>query len=433
MTWERTAFVVRETRGHWIGDVTTAVHAAGLRAILVTTALDEDERADIVSAVDDILVVPTVYDGDVLADAIRQHTGGATPAGVLTGAEGVIASTARAAELIGTARCPADVFTLAHNKFAVREVLSAAGLPNPRYALISDPAQAAALAERVGLPAIVKPVNGAASNLVCTVTTVDELADACQLLASRLPESSDARYHRPITGLPGAEPIHPTRTFLVEGLLRGREFALDVSIRDSVVYPAELVDKPLIDERKFELGLCCPPIDLPDDRAELITKAARDAVLALGLDNTTAHVEIIDDETSGPTIVEVNAGRPGGGAMSVLIKLRTGIDMFAEAVAATLGTPPPERDRGLPIPVGYLVFYPTGSGRLVRVDGVDEVAELPEVIQVASIVSPGQVLTDEQEVYAVNVFVAGFTDHEELAAIHDEAAKLITFELEDVS
>ncbi|HEY9389425.1 MAG TPA: ATP-grasp domain-containing protein [Mycobacteriales bacterium] len=433
MTWERTVFVVRETRGHWIRDVATAVHAAGMHAVLVTTALDDDEHADLASVVDGFLVVPDVHDAEVIAHAIRQHTGGATPAGVLTGAEGVIASTARAAELIGTARCRADVLMLAHNKFAVREVLSAAGLPNPRYALISDPTEAAAVAGRVGLPAIVKPVNGAASNLVRTVSTVDELADACRLLAERLPESADARYHRPVAGLSGTEPINPTRTFLVEGQLRGREFALDVSIRDGVVYPAELVDKPLIDERKFELGLCCPPLDLPDDRAELIRNAVRDAVLALGLDNTTAHVEIIDDGTLGPTVVEVNAGRPGGGAMSVLIRLRTGIDMFAEAVAATLGTPPPERDRGLPIPVGYLVFYPSGSGRLVRVDGTDDVADLPEVIQVVTIVSPGQVLTDEQEIYAVNVFVAGFTDHEELAAIHDEAAKLIRFELEDIS
>ena len=343
MTWERTVFVVRETRGHWIRDVATAVHAAGMHAVLVTTALDDDEHADLASVVDGFLVVPDVHDAEVIAHAIRQHTGGATPAGVLTGAEGVIASTARAAELIGTARCRADVLMLAHNKFAVREVLSAAGLPNPRYALISDPTEAAAVAGRVGLPAIVKPVNGAASNLVRTVSTVDELADACRLLAERLPESADARYHRPVAGLSGTEPINPTRTFLVEGQLRGREFALDVSIRDGVVYPAELVDKPLIDERKFELGLCCPPLDLPDDRAELIRNAVRDAVLALGLDNTTAHVEIIDDGTLGPTVVEVNAGRPGGGAMSVLIRLRTGIDMFAEAVAATLGTPPPER------------------------------------------------------------------------------------------
>ncbi|TDP89065.1 ATP-grasp domain-containing protein [Labedaea rhizosphaerae] len=433
MTWERTAFLVRETRAHWIHDVAAAVHASGSRAVLVTTALDADEQVALASIVDDFLVVPDVRDAEGIAAAVRAHTGGVRPAGLVTGAEGVIATTARAAELLGVARCPADVFTLAHNKFAVREVLAAAGLPTPRYALISDPAQAAAVAEQVGLPAIVKPVNGAASNLIRTVTTVDELADACVLLAKRLPESADARYHRPITGRPGAEPLDPCRTFLVEGLLRGREFALDVAIRDGEVRPAELVDKPLIDERKFELGMCCPPLGLPDERAALIKDAVRDAVLALGLDNTTAHVEVIDDETLGPAIVEVNAGRPGGGAMSVLIKLRTGIDMFAEAVAATLGTPPPELGRGLPIPVGYLVFYAKGSGRLVRVTGTEDIAELPEVVQVVTIVEPGQVLTDEQEIYAVNVFVAGFTDHEELAAIHDEAAGLLEFELEDMS
>ena len=433
MTWERTAFVVRETRGHWIREVVEAVHALDRRAVLVTTELDEAEHAELAPLVDEFLVVADVYDGEVVADAIRAHTGGATPAGLVTAAEGVVASTARAAELLGVGRCPDDVLTLAHNKFAVREVLAKAGLPTPRYALIDDPAQAADVAERVGLPAIVKPVNGAASNLVRTVSTVDELAEACLLLAKRLPESADPRYHRPVTGLPGAEPIHPTRAFLVEGMLRGPEYCLDVVVRDGVVHTAELVDKPLLDERKFEVGMTCPAVQVADDRAERIKDAVRAAVLALGLDDTTAHVEIIDDEALGPAIVEINAGRPGGGAMSVLIRLAIGMDMFAETVAAALGAPRPEPGDALLMPVGYLVFYAPRAGRLVRLSGVEDIAELPEVIQAFSIVSPGQVLTDEQEIYAVNVFVVGLADHEDLIAIHDEAAKLLSFELEDVS
>ena len=433
MNWERTAFVVRESRGHWIREMVAAVHAVDLRAILVTTALDEAEQADLASFVDDFLVVPDVYDADVIAEALLRLTGGVVPAGVVTAAEGVVVSTARTAELIGKPRCSSAALTVTRNKFAVREVLAAAGQPNPAYALISDPAQAADVAARVGLPAIIKPVNGAASNLVRLVSTVEELADACVLLAKRLPESTDVRYHRPVTGLPGTDPLDPARSFLVEGVLHGREYSLDVAIRDGVVYPAEVVDKPLVDEHsKFELGMCCPPLDFPADRARRIEQVVGDAVLALGLDDTMAHVEVIDDATLGPTIVEVNAGRPAGAAQSVMIKLGAGIDIYAEMVAAALDLPRPERTDALPIPVGYLMFF-SGSGRLVRVHGLDEVAEIPEVIEVMSIVSPGDELTDEQQIYAVNVFLAGFTDHEDLAAIRDEAAKLIRFELEDVS
>jgi hypothetical protein len=81
--------------------------------------------------------------------------------------------------------------------------------------------------------------------------------------------------------------------------------------------------------------------------------------------------------------------------------------------------------------VGYLIFYAEGTGRLVRVEGTDEVAGLPEVLEVVTIVRPGQLLTDDQEIYAVNVLAAGFADTEDLAALHAEAAKLIRFELEE--
>ncbi|ONF63598.1 ATP-grasp domain-containing protein [Amycolatopsis keratiniphila] len=418
-----TAFVVCETAGQWIAEVVAAVRATGLRAELVTEPLEPAELTRLADVVDGFIVVGDVRDAESVAEAIRART--PLPAGLVTAAEGIVASVARAAELLGVARCPASVFTMAHNKFAVRQALAAAGLPGPRCALISAESEAASVAEAVGLPAIVKPVNGAASNLVRTVSTVEELAAAYRLLAERLPLSEDARYHR----LVGS--VDPLKVFLVEGLLRGPEYAVDVLVRDGVAEPVAVVEKPLIDERKFELGMVCPPLELSEKDTERLFAAATAAALALGLDNTCAHLELIDDAELGPTIVEVNAGRPAGGAQPVLLKLATGIDVIAEAVSLALGTPPPARGKGLPVPVGYLIFYAEGAGRLVRVEGTDEVADLPEVLEVVTIVRPGQLLTDDQEIYAVNVLAAGFADTEDLAALHAEAAKLIRFELEE--
>jgi biotin carboxylase len=412
-----TVVLIREARGHWVGEVAAAVHAAGHRAVLLAPPVDEAERTTLAALVDEVVAVQDVYDASAVADAIRSRFG--MPAAVLTGSDGAIASTARVAELLGVARCPASVFALCANKFAVRDVVG--GTP---YALISSAAEAAEVAERVGLPAIVKPVNGAGSNLVRTVSTVEELAAAYELLAARLPESPDPRYHRPLGTL------DPARTFLAEGLLDGPEYAVDVLIRDGVVEPVEILDKPLIDERKFELVLSCPPAGLSPERAALVTAAASSAVLALGLDNTVAHVEVIDDVRRGPTIVEVNAGRPAGSIMPLLAKLRTGIDVFAELTALALGAPPPAREPAkLPIPLAMLILYASGSGTLRSIGGLDEVAALPEVVDVVTTVSPGQVLTDEQETYAVNLVVAGFAGHDDLAALHAEASKLIRLEV----
>ncbi|WP_370963601.1 ATP-grasp domain-containing protein [Amycolatopsis sp. cg9] len=414
--------LIREARGHWVGEVAAAVHAAGHRAVLFAPPVAAAERTSLAAVVDEVVAVDDVYDAEAVAARIRSAVG--SPAAVLTGSDGAIASTARVAELLGVARCPASVFARCADKFAVREALAAAGLPGPAAALISSAAEAASVAGRVGLPAIVKPVNGAGSNLVRTVSTVDELAAAYELLAARLPESADPRYHRPLGTL------DPAATFLVEGLLRGPEYAVDVLIRDGVPEPVEVLDKPLIDERKFELALSCPPEGLTAERAALVTAAASAAVLALGLDNTIAHVEVIDDERRGPTIVEVNAGRPAGSIMPLLAKLRTGVDVFAELTALALGAPPPAREPAkLPIPLGMLILYAAGSGTLTGIGGLDEVAALPEVVDVVTTVSPGQVLTDEQETYAVNLVVAGFAGHEDLAALHAEASKLIRLEV----
>ncbi|MEQ0564031.1 ATP-grasp domain-containing protein [Amycolatopsis sp. NEAU-NG30] len=414
--------LIREARGHWVGEVAAAVRALGHRPVLLAPPVDAAERASLATVVDEIVAVADVYDAEAVAATIRSAFG--PPAAVVTGSDGAIASTARVAELLGVARCPASVFALCANKFAVREALAAAGLPGPAFALISSAAEATEVAGRVGLPAIVKPVNGAGSNLVRVVSTVEELAAAYELLAARLPESPDPRYRRPLGTL------DPATTFLVEGFLRGPEYAVDVLIRDGVAEPVEILDKPLIDERKFELALSCPPAGLPPERASLVASAASSAVLALGLDNTVAHVEVIDDEQRGPTIVEVNAGRPAGSIMPLLARLRTGIDVFAELTALALGAPRPEREPAkLPIPLAMLILYASGSGTLTAIGGLDEVAELPEVIDVVTTVSPGQVLTDDQETYAVNLVVAGFADHEDLAALHAEASKLIRLEV----
>lgn len=58
----KTAFVVRETRGHWIQDVVAAVRREGFRAELVTEALDDAERAELTSIVDGFVIVDDVRD-----------------------------------------------------------------------------------------------------------------------------------------------------------------------------------------------------------------------------------------------------------------------------------------------------------------------------------------------------------------------------------
>ena len=69
-----TAFLIREDRGHWVGEVASAVHAAGLRAVLVAPPLSPDERAELASVVDDVVAVDNVYEPDAVAATMMEYS-----------------------------------------------------------------------------------------------------------------------------------------------------------------------------------------------------------------------------------------------------------------------------------------------------------------------------------------------------------------------
>jgi biotin carboxylase len=430
--WSRTVCLVQDEPGRWVAQLAERAHTLGLRVVLVTPALTGAELPATVAAVDEVLVADTVHDPDVLATCVLKASGGELPAGVLTVTDTIMVQVSRAAEIIGVARCSADAIVLARNKFATRQTLASAGLPGPGHALFTDVEQAAAIAEQVGLPAIVKPVNGSGSNLVTVVRTVPEMAEAYRLLARRLPEHN-AVYRLPLAGAADGRLIRPDTEFLVEGMLRGQEYLLDLVIRDGEVELLVVFDKPLLSERFFEQVVTSPPLEFSDELSDRLYRAARDAVLALGLDNVVAHVELMDDDRYGMTVVEINAGRPGGAIVTLITQLQTGVDSFGEAVALAAGVPPPDRTPPrLPMQLATLTIFSPGGGRLVRIHGLDEVAELPEVLNVITAVSPGDVLSEEHEIFAVNLLAAGFETKEDLLTLYEEASALVRLELEPV-
>jgi biotin carboxylase len=311
----------------------------------------------------------------------------------------------------------------------MRCALREAGLPGPEFALLHSADDAAAVAARVGLPAVLKPVNGAGSQGIRLVHTVDELAAAYREVSGRLLQTPlGENYAHPVAGPDG--PVDPVRSLLVEGALGGREYCVDLIVRDGAIEQLPLVDKYAIDERFFERGFVSPPLDLDADRIQVIQEVVEAAVRAVGLDNTVAHVEILDDPEFGPTIVEINAGRPGGEIVAWLNQSRTGIDLYGELVALTLGAPAPVREPAkLPIDLASIVLYPKGSGRLVAVHGLDECARIPEVIKVVPLYQTGRMMVEDYECPLAILLVVGFADRKQLLEIQAEADALIRAEL----
>lgn len=424
--------IVHDTGFAWVEQTALALRAGGCRIGLVTGSSSPAElerlrgQADVVVAVDD----PT--DAGQVADAGRRLSEGRRLTALLSGNDGCVLSAAAAAERLGVGRVSARAIALARNKYAARQVLRDAGCPVPRFALLRSEADAAEVARAVGFPAIVKPVNGTGSHLVFRVGSEAELAEAYRTLAERLPASGNGRlYSTPLAGTDEqGSGVDPRRTFLVESMLRGREFCLDLIIRDGEIEQLPLIDKPLIDGRFFELAFATPPFDMPPEREARIRAAVSAAVRALGLDNTMAHVEVIDDETFGPTIVEVNAGRPGGPNSYTLYRLTTGVDTAAELLAVSRGLRAPRTAPVLPTPLASLSIFAQEGGRLRAVHGVERLAAHPDVMQVVQVRGPGDMVSEERETQVLLIVAAGFFDAEDLAATFEELKSMVRLELE---
>lgn len=410
----------------WVRELSARARAAGAGVAVVTGAGGRDAVA---ALADRVVEVPDPTDVAAVTGAVRELAAGAEVSAVLSANDAGVVVAAQVSQRLGLVRTPAEPIAVARNKYLTRQRLAAAGLPVPGYAVLGPGDEAGPVAAAVGLPAVVKPVCGTASHEVHVVHTEAELAAAAQQVLTRLPQGPLRGFYQGALA-DAAGGLDPTATVLVEGRLSGREYCVDVIIRDGDITQLGLVDKFLIDERFFELGFASPPFDLPAQRQRDLQQCVDRAVRAIGLDNTMAHVEVIDDSRLGPTIVEINPGRPAGQAPLLLNAMVTGVDAFAELLAVHRGAPPLRRPAAATTPLAALWIFPSGTGRVRAVHGFDELADHPDVVLVQPTVAPGDLVSDEIEAALAVVMVSGFADREELTGTYYELASLLKVDLD---
>lgn len=90
------------------------------------------------------------------------------------------------AEMFNLPTNPLAAIELARNKHAFRKAIAEAGLPSPASYLIRNDEEVDLAAKHVGFPAVLKPVNGAASLGVVRVDNVEELRDAYHRVKSEM-------------------------------------------------------------------------------------------------------------------------------------------------------------------------------------------------------------------------------------------------------
>jgi biotin carboxylase len=236
------------------------------------------------------------------------------------------------------------------DKAAMRAAWDSAGVPQPSYFLSCCIKEAKAAIERLGYPAILKPANslGGGSRGVSTVEKRSEIEQAFKF-AQSVYEDDDR--------------------VLVEALAEGTEHSIEiVSTPDMTTILAvsdkEKTSKPYrVDESVIY------PSDSPE--RERIERAAQNAVEALGIDIGAAHVELAVTD-KGIQLFELGARVGGGATADPIVPAVTGVNYFADLVSLLVGESTPAFEPSDMNGVTYRFLTPS-PGRVVRIDGVEEV------------------------------------------------------------
>lgn len=330
--------------------------------------------------------------------------------GVVTFAEGCVRMTAMVAERLGLSGMSVATADLLRDKRLQRARLGATGVDAIRLAearLRSDLPDAVAV---VGIPCVVKPVEGQESRHTYLVADPEE-----------------------IEGLPAKDADGP---FLVEEYLVGVPtdlvgdyVSVEMVLADGVVLSQILTGKtPLLPPFR-EVAQFWPSGQGQDSDAE-IRRLATAAVFALGLNWGVAHVEL-KLTRQGPRIIEVN-GRLGG--LINEIARRAGIDLIAAAAEVALGRTPqlphPRTERVL---FHYTMPAPTAACRLVGVEGVKEVTALAGVGRYYHHLAVGDPIEGGVSTCTLNLVSGSVSNVKEMHDVMAEIDRIMsfTFELPD--
>jgi biotin carboxylase len=259
-------------------------------------------------------VVVDTADGDALWAAASQLTGPAGIAGVLSSSEYFVAAAAALAARLGLPGASAEAVSACRDKSVQRRALAAAGVPVPGFRQAGGVDEAVAAASELGLPVVVKPVQGTGSLGVRLCRAAEEVsAHARSLLAAPVNERG----------------LSTPALVLVEQYLTGREFSVEVLGTQTVATVAKHVSEPPV---FVETGHDVPAALAADERAALVDEHA---VKALGLGWGAAHVELRLDGGIA-RVIEVNP-RLAGGMIPELVRRALGIDLIEAQVRSALG------------------------------------------------------------------------------------------------
>jgi len=273
------------------------------------------------------------------------------------------------AERLGLPANPVGAAGAARNKLEMRRRLRDAGVPCPRFRTVALDGATERAAREAGLPCVLKPLTLSASRGVIRVDDPAQFVEAVERIRALL-----ARSDVSVSG-------EAAGTILAEEFIPGREVALEGLLMNGGLHSLALFDKPdPLDGPFFEETIYVTPSRLPAHVQERITAVAAEACAALGLEEGPIHAELrVNDR--GPCVIEV-AARSIGGLCSRTLRFGTGMTLEEIILRHALRWPIAslQRERR---PAGVMMIPIPRAGRLRAVHGAAEAEAVEGIEEVA--------------------------------------------------
>jgi biotin carboxylase len=266
----------------------------------------------------------------------------------------------------------------ARNKFRMRELLSAQGIPVPRYRIFPVDGDPDDCAKQVTYPCVVKPLILSASCGVIRADDETEYAVAFRRVVALL------------TALGLTARDEQARWILTEDFVEGPEVALEGLLTNGILQPLAIFDKPdPLDGPFFEETIYVTPSRLPSELQQAIVECADRAARALGLQEGPVHGEFrVNDK--GVWAIEL-AARAIGGRCSRTLSFAAGMSLEELILRHALRMPLPPLTRGEEA-AGVMMLPIPYSGVLKEVRGQNEARAVPGITELTITALSGQAL-----------------------------------------
>lgn len=249
------------------------------------------------------------------------------------------------------------------NKGEMIKSFEAHGVAHPWYFIIKDLKELNNIEGEISFPCICKPIDSSGSRGVTLINGPEELE------TSVLYSLQNSR----------------SKGVIIEEYMSGNEVSVEVMVLDGEVQIIAVTDKVTTGAPHFVEIRHSQPSLLSKKDIDRIKELAAKAVLAVGIKNGPAHVEIMLTE-DGPKIIELGA-RLGGDFISThLVPLSTGIDLVEAVINLACEN---EVDLRRKFKKGSCIRYITGDKGIIKkieglefakkIDGIHEVKMLKGV------------------------------------------------------